>query len=118
MFGVPERRPLKGFMKMYKTPPQRRRKKEEMDEVEAVEVDAELSMAQALDPRAVQVVTTREPVSHLIANNVGGTLGRAHKGVTASPSASSMSGVGDPMLMDSLHALELANAARMQESCI
>jgi hypothetical protein len=67
-YFIAERRPLKGFMKMYKTPPQRRRKKEEIEEVEAAEVDAELSMAQALNPR-VQQITTREPTSHL-ANNV------------------------------------------------
>jgi len=67
-----ERRPLKGFMKMYKTPPQRRRKKAADDAVAAeleaaAEVDAELSMAQAHEQRMLGC--SGASINHL-ANNV------------------------------------------------
>jgi hypothetical protein len=72
IYLVSERRPLKGFMKMYKTPPQRRRKKATEDvaaaELEAAaEVDAELSMAQAHEQRMLGC--SGASINHL-ANNV------------------------------------------------
>ncbi|XP_059469955.1 hemicentin-1 isoform X2 [Neocloeon triangulifer] len=117
-----ERRPLKGFMKMYKTPPQRRRKKtdspQEMVAAEleaAAEVDAELSMAAAHEQRMLGVACSGTSINHL-ANNISstGTLSRVHKGVSASPTSSN----DDRLLIDSLHALELVASSRMQESCI
>ncbi|PSN39886.1 hypothetical protein C0J52_22443 [Blattella germanica] len=65
--SVRERRPLKGFMKMYKTPPQRRRKKNEGEEDDEIQ---------------------REELNHRhlakdIHNNQVCNM-RAHKGVTAS----------------------------------
>jgi hypothetical protein len=61
-------------MKMYKTPPQRRRKKasEECSGADleaAAEVDAELSMAQAHEQRMLGMACSGSSINHL-ANNV------------------------------------------------
>ncbi|CAB3374611.1 Hypothetical predicted protein [Cloeon dipterum] len=117
-----ERRPLKGFMKMYKTPPQRRRKKDAAEEMVAAELeaaaeaDAEMSMAAAHEQRMLGLACSGASINHL-ANNMPltGTLSRVHKGVSASPTSSSND---DRLLIDSLQALELVASSRMQESCI
>ncbi|RZF43924.1 hypothetical protein LSTR_LSTR015732, partial [Laodelphax striatellus] len=124
-----ERRPLKGFMKMYKTPPQRRRKKDdeggEGDEGEEGEL-ADLTESNGVHGGAE---TTHHPmqnhhqptkdsnlVNHQV-NNVGncGTL-RAHKGVTANNSIVVRPGVG---LHNHKTGPEVVTAShRIQESCI
>jgi hypothetical protein len=58
---------------MYKTPPQRRRKKAETEEVgvtEAVEADAELSMAHAQEQRMLNMSGSRDGSVNHLANNV------------------------------------------------
>nr|CAD7586356.1 unnamed protein product [Timema genevievae] len=104
-----ERRPLKGFMKMYKTPPQRRRKKTvggSEDEDEAT-------------PQREQL--NHRHIAKEIHNEVNNVCSmRAHKGVTASspiralpadltPSGSLHSKLG-PEVVTTSH--------RIQESCI
>ncbi|XP_069683124.1 neural cell adhesion molecule 2 [Periplaneta americana] len=101
-----ERRPLKGFMKMYKTPPQRRRKKNDVEDDDEIQREELNHRHLAKDIHNNQV------------NNVCGL--RAHKGVTASSPLSA----GPETLAQSaplMHKLghEVVTAShRIQESCI
>ncbi|KAJ9579667.1 hypothetical protein L9F63_004669, partial [Diploptera punctata] len=66
-----ERRPLKGFMKMYKTPPQRRRKKSDLEDDDEIQ-------REELNHRHLAKTFTNTNLRRQVCNM------RAHKGVTAS----------------------------------
>ncbi|XP_046401611.1 B-cell receptor CD22-like [Ischnura elegans] len=92
-----ERRPLKGFMKIYKTPPQRRRKKKDEAEAECGPTTP-LGLSDHLLPPPSAAGDITSGIATL----------RAHKGVTANY----------PMDSLPLHKLEITASNRIQESCI
>ncbi|XP_039283060.1 hemicentin-1 isoform X2 [Nilaparvata lugens] len=122
-----ERRPLKGFMKMYKTPPQRRRKKDddggdgddgdEGELADLTECGDGGGGGMEVVPHPLQNHHQSSKDSNHQVNNVGncGTL-RVHKGVTANNSIVVRPGVG---LHNHKTGPEVVTAShRIQESCI
>lgn len=101
-----ERRPLKGFMKMYKTPPQRRRKKNDTEDEEGI-------LREELNHRHLA-----KDIHNNQVNNVCNL--RAHKGVTASSplSAGPETLTSSAPLMHKLGPEVVTASHRMQESCI
>ncbi|XP_063231434.1 nephrin-like isoform X2 [Bacillus rossius redtenbacheri] len=99
-----ERRPLKGFMKIYKTPPQRRRRKKDARGQNGLEEAEAPSVAEA--GRTTPKVTTAP------------TAKRVSKGVTASSPTSALPASTACVLQARPGAEVVTTSRRIQESCI
>ncbi|XP_063231784.1 protein turtle homolog A-like [Bacillus rossius redtenbacheri] len=107
-----ERRPLKGFMKMYKTPPQRRRRKSAAGGEEEEEEDqADNSHDEGTRRCDHHVVDSK---AQLMSNST--PLLRAHKGVATPSPLSEVASLAS--LQDKLASGAVTTSPRMQESCI